>query len=50
MTTLSYGEVRPVTDPARSLAVLEAVIGVLFTAILVARLIGLYQPGRASAD
>jgi hypothetical protein len=50
MTTLGYGEVRPLSDPARSLAIVEATFGVLFTAILVARLIGLYQPGRAPGD
>ncbi len=49
LTTLGYGDITPVTSPARSLAILEAVFGVLYTVILVARLIGLYQPGARPA-
>jgi hypothetical protein len=48
LTTLGYGEITPVTDAARSLALLEAVAGVLYIAILVARLVGLYH--REEAD
>lgn len=44
LTTLGYGDITPVTSPARSLAALEAVFGVLYTAVLVARLVGLYRP------
>ena len=51
LTTLGYGDITPVTSPARSLAILEAVFGVLYSAILVARLIGLYRPAaRPAAD
>jgi hypothetical protein len=42
LATLGYGDVVPVTDGARSLAVLEAVGGTVYMAILVARLIGLH--------
>jgi hypothetical protein len=35
LTTLGYGDVTPVTQPARSLAILESITGVLFLAILV---------------
>lgn len=41
LTTLGYGEITPVGDAARSLALLEATVGVLYSAILVARLVGL---------
>ena len=41
LATLGYGDVIPVTDGARSLAVLEALGGTVYMAILVARLIGL---------
>jgi Ion channel len=41
LATLGYGDVVPVTDGARSLAVLEALGGTVYMAILVARLIGL---------
>ena len=43
LTTLGYGDIQPVTAIARSLAMVEAVCGVLFTGILVARLIGIYS-------
>jgi hypothetical protein len=42
LTTLGYGEMTPVTSRAQSLAILEAVTGVLFTALLVSRLVGMY--------
>ena len=42
LATLGYGDVIPVTDGARSLAVLESLCGTIYMAILVARLIGLH--------
>ena len=42
VATLGYGDVVPVTDGARSLAVLEGLCGTIYMAILVARLIGLH--------
>ncbi len=44
LTTLGYGDITPVTSGTRSIATLEATCGVLYTAILVARLVGLHQP------
>jgi hypothetical protein len=41
LTTVGYGDVLAVHPLARSLAMLEAVIGQLYSAILVARLVGL---------
>ena len=41
LTTLGYGDITPTTRVARSLASLEAVVGQLYLAILVARLVGL---------
>jgi len=43
MTTLGYGDVTPINPMAKSLAILEAVSGVMFLGILVARLLGRYQ-------
>lgn len=40
LTTLGYGDILPVTEFARMLAYLEAVTGVMYTAILVAGLVG----------
>ncbi|MEA3488766.1 MAG: ion channel [Candidatus Omnitrophota bacterium] len=42
LTTLGYGEITPVTSRAQSFAILEAVTGVLFTALLISRLVGMY--------
>lgn len=42
LTTLGYGDVAPLRPRVRSLAVLEAVTGVFYVAILVARLVGLH--------
>lgn len=42
LTTLGYGDIVPLTDPARSLAVLEAVTGQLYLAVTIARLVGVH--------
>lgn len=41
LTTMGYGDITPVHETARSLAVLEALIGQLYPAILLARLVSL---------
>ncbi len=46
LTTLGYGEITPVTAIARSSALLEATLGVLYMATLVARLVGMYEGPR----
>jgi hypothetical protein len=42
LTTLGYGNLVPVTSYARSLAVLEAITGVIFISVMISRAIGLY--------
>ncbi len=42
LTTLGYGDIAPASPLARSLAMLEAIIGPLYLTILVARLVALY--------
>ncbi|MHC4317888.1 MAG: potassium channel family protein [Planctomycetota bacterium] len=42
MTTLGYGDIVPVSPPARALAGMQAVTGQLYIAVLVARLVGLH--------
>jgi hypothetical protein len=42
LTTLGYGDITPVTQVARSFSMLEAVIGPLYMAILIARLVALH--------
>ncbi len=42
LATLGYGDITPVTPPAQSMAVLEAITGQFYLVILVARLVGIY--------
>jgi len=42
LTTLGYGDILPVSAWARSFASFESIIGVLYIAIMMARLVGLY--------
>jgi len=46
LTTLGYGDIVPVTPIARMVAALEAVAGVLYIAITVARLVAGYRGGK----
>ena len=43
LTTLGYGDITPATTLTRSWAVLEAVIGVLYSAVMIARLVSMYR-------
>jgi len=40
LTTLGYGDISPVSPIARSIAILEALTGTLFLAVLISRLVG----------
>jgi len=44
MTSLGVAGITAVTPQARSISVLEAILGVLYLAVLVARLMGAYRP------
>ena len=46
LTTVGYGDILPRTMWARSLATLEAITGVLYTTIIMARLVSLYIQER----
>ncbi|MFC2167155.1 potassium channel family protein [Acidobacteriota bacterium] len=43
LTTTGYGDVTPSSTQAQSLSIIEGIIGVLFVAVFVARLIGMYN-------
>lgn len=45
LTTVGYGDITPVAHAARSLAILEALIGQLYPAIVLARLVSLQVAG-----
>lgn len=42
LTTLGYGDIAPVHPYTRSLAVLESLVGVMYPAVLIARLVSLH--------
>ena len=45
ITTLGYGDIVPVSGLARSLVSLEAITGILFPSIVIARIVSLYTSG-----
>jgi hypothetical protein len=42
LSTLGYGDIVPLSSPARSLSALEAIMGQLYIAVLIARLVGIH--------
>ena len=48
LTTLGYGDITPTSPLTRFLAYMEAAIGVFYTTVLVASLIGLRLAGYTS--
>ena len=45
LTTLGYGDISPISSQARSLSVLEAFVGQIYLAVLIARLVGMKAAG-----
>ncbi|PYI57835.1 MAG: hypothetical protein DMC59_09985, partial [Verrucomicrobia bacterium] len=43
LSTVGYGDITPVSKVARMLAATEAMTGLLYVAVLIARLVGLYS-------
>ena len=48
LMTVGYGDITPVADAARMLAMLEAMTGTLFVGVMIARLVSLYSATRHS--
>ena len=48
LTTLGYGDITPVAPAARSVTILEAILGQLYLTIVLARLVGLYLQERTA--
>ncbi|PHQ36323.1 potassium channel family protein [Rhodopirellula bahusiensis] len=46
LTTLGYGDVVPMSRPAKMLAVLQAMVGQLYVAIVIARMVGMQVSQR----
>jgi voltage-gated potassium channel len=50
LTTMGYGDIVPVSDLAQPLSVLEGVFGMLYLAVMIARLVGLHIVSRGKPD
>jgi len=50
LTTLGYGDILPMTPLAKTLIILEALIGPLYLAILIGRLVSKQTPPKADAS
>ena len=50
LTTMGYGDIVPVSNLARPLAVLEGVFGMLYLAVMIARLVGLHIVSESRTD
>lgn len=53
ITTTTFGDIMPISDAARMLALTEATLGLFYLAILVSRLVGVYSsdlPSDMSRD
>jgi hypothetical protein len=48
MTSLGAAGITPVSSQARSFSILEAILGVLYLAVLIARLMGAYRPNSGA--
>jgi hypothetical protein len=46
LATLGYGDVLPTTQVARGLVIIEVLMGVLYMAILISRLVGTWKPNK----
>jgi hypothetical protein len=42
LSTLGYGDITPISQQARSLSLVEAVVGQLYLAVLIGKLVGMY--------
>ncbi len=50
MSTLGYGDIVPISSPARTCASMQAIVGQLYLAVLVARLVGLQVSQSAQTN
>jgi hypothetical protein len=50
LSTVGYGDITPVSKVARMLAALEAMTGLLYVAVLIARLVSLYSAPQPPED
>jgi hypothetical protein len=48
LTTIGFGDIVPITRGAQVAAIFEGIVGTLFLAILIAKLVGVYPPPQAA--
>lgn len=46
LLTVGYGDIHPATSYARSLTVIEAMIGVIYMAVFISRMVSMQTQGR----
>jgi hypothetical protein len=49
LSTVGFGDITPVSKVARTLAIMEAITGMFYVAILISRLVSMYTPSAAAA-
>jgi hypothetical protein len=50
LTTTGYGDITPVASVARMLAMMEAITGTFYVAVLISRLVALYSVSTSTAE
>ena len=50
LTSTGFGDITPVRQPAKTVVIMEQIVGTLYVAILIARLTGTYPPKRRAED
>ena len=50
LTSTGFGDIHPLARPARAEVMVEEVTGVMYVAILIARLTGMFSLGSAKHD
>ncbi len=50
LSTVGFGDITPVSNAARMLAITEAVTGTFYMTVLIARLVSIYAPHREAAS
>ena len=49
LCTVGYGDITPVSKGARMLAVMEAISGLFYVAVLISRLVAIYSSSQPAA-
>jgi voltage-gated potassium channel Kch len=50
LSTVGYGDIVPISDVARMLALTESITGTLFVGVLIARLVSLYSSAHSVGE